>query len=165
MKPAIKEHFDTNYLYFYNMYQANKETFVLSSLQKSFELLIDAHKEHESWKIIGITPNALNQWVKLGLPKHLAKSKIYRAHIKSRAERFKEMMTCDKLMENAYAKYMDDDTCILVAEGENKKDLSSIIGSVIWLDSNIDGKSGSKQYSHSFTNAQYDWAMKLVASI
>jgi hypothetical protein len=72
-----------------------------------------------SWKVIGITKKALEEFKKTGF-KYISKMGINRSHLKSRNDFYKEMMTMEfTSIEEWWSFYKNHDRTILATSTEN----------------------------------------------
>jgi hypothetical protein len=93
-----------------------------------------AHEDErfESWRVVGITKNALKALAAVDFS--VAKAKIKRAHKVSRKTRGDELFKGEEPMSNAYDFFFERDSVVLTTSAENGKEGREHWSEIISLD-------------------------------
>lgn len=123
-----------------------------------------AHEDErfKSWRVVGITKNALEALAAVDFS--VARAKIKRAHKVSRKARGNELFNLGEPMSNAYGFFFERDSVILTTSTENGKEGCEHWSEIIKLDLS-DLQPGRTQYSALKSKAEIERVKALYAKI
>ena len=123
-----------------------------------------AHEDERfvSWRVVGITRNALEALAEVGF--RVPEARIKRAHRVSRRDRGDQLFNCGESLSNAYEFFFDRDSVILTTSAENSREGCDHWSEIFLLDL-TDLQHGRTPYSALRTRAEIERVRALHAQV